>query len=93
VKNPTLDWRVPWSLPETRGTVWCAGISRSRLDGSDPLHPGGRVDHAGSYRRWPTDDMPDAFAIPRDVLDKIGGFDEERFPIHYDEADLNARIR
>jgi SAM-dependent methyltransferase len=37
--------------------------------------------------------MPDAFAIPREVLEKIGGFDEARFPIHYDEADVNARIR
>jgi len=40
-----------------------------------------------------TDDMPDALAIPRHVLEAVGGFDDQRFPFHYDEADLAARIR
>jgi GT2 family glycosyltransferase len=37
--------------------------------------------------------MPDAFAVPRTVLERLGGFDEVRFPFLYDEADLNARLR
>jgi len=37
--------------------------------------------------------MPDAFAVPRAVLETLDGLDEERFPFHYEEADLGARIR
>jgi len=37
--------------------------------------------------------MPDAFAVPRPVLEMVGGFDEVRFPFHYEEADLGRRIR
>jgi GT2 family glycosyltransferase len=37
--------------------------------------------------------MPDAFAVRRELLGTVGGFDEVRFPFHYDEADLGMRIR
>ena len=67
-------------------------------------HPPFAVDHPHEWplhgqwqlpdeQTWPTDDMPDAFAVPRTVLEAVGGLDEERFPFHYDEADLGARIR
>jgi GT2 family glycosyltransferase len=37
--------------------------------------------------------MPNALAVPREVLVAVGGFDEEHFPFHYDEGDLAQRIR
>ena len=74
------------------GTVWCAGIRRSRWTGQTRCILGGESNMPAAST-WHTDDMPDAFAVPRAVMEKLDGFDEERFPIHYDESDLTARIR
>jgi GT2 family glycosyltransferase len=74
------------------GTVWCGGIRRSDWTGlTHCLLRGQSILPAATT--WPTDDMPDAFAVPRAVLEAVSGFDEGRFPIHYEEADLGARIR
>ena len=74
------------------GTVWCGGIRRSEWTGlTRCLLRGQSV--LPAERTWATDDMPDAFAIPRGVLEATKGFDEEQFPIHYEESDLGARIR
>ena len=72
--------------------IWCGGVRRSmwttrtkflfrNTSGPPTTEP------------WATDEMPDAFAVPRKVLLKVDGFDEANFPFHYDEADLGARIR
>ena len=73
-------------------TIWCAGIHRSPWTTRTiwPLH--GRSDLPDELT-WPTDDMPDAFAVRRTVLETLDGLDEERFPFYFDEADLGARIR
>jgi GT2 family glycosyltransferase len=74
------------------GTVWCAGIRRSNWTTvTRCLFRGRSV--LPTTPSWHTDDTPDAFAVRRSVLEAVGGFDEERFPIHYDEGDLVARIR
>lgn len=74
------------------GTVWCGGIRRSPWTGHTQNLLGGRTE-LPDEPDWPTEDMPDAFAVPRRVLAGIDGFDDRRFPIHYEEADLGARIR
>jgi GT2 family glycosyltransferase len=74
------------------GTVWCGGVRRSPWTGRTQNLLGGRT-ALPDRPDWPTEDMPDAFAVPRPVLADLGGFDERRFPIHYEEADLGARIR
>ena len=91
-EDPGIGLASPVIFAGDSGTVWCAGINRSNwttltrciLRGKSvlPAEP-----------NWHTDDTPDAFAVPRFVLEAVGGFDEERFPIHYDEGDLVARIR
>ena len=75
-----------------QGTIWCAGIRRSPWTGRTHNLLGGRA-MSSEPSEWPTEDMPDAFAVPRVVLAEVGGFDDENFPIHYEEADLGARIR
>ena len=92
LSDPEIGLAGPVIFAGDSGTVWCAGISRSPWTGQTRCILGGESTMPAASI-WPTDDMPDAFAIPRDVLHKTGGFDEERFPIHYDEADLSARIR
>lgn len=74
------------------GTIWCGGIRRSRWTGQTHLQYSGQS-VIPDQPDWRTEDMPDAFAVPRTVLDAVGGLDEQRFPIHYEEADLGARIR
>jgi GT2 family glycosyltransferase len=74
------------------GTVWCGGIRRSGWTGVTRCRLRGRS-VLPAATTWHTDDMPDAFAVPRPVLEAVNGFDDERFPIHYDEADLAVRIR
>jgi len=74
------------------GTIWCAGIRRSRWTGQTHNLLGGRSSLPDTPN-WHTEDMPDAFAVPRLVLEELGGFDDRRFPIHYEEADLGVRIR
>ncbi len=75
-----------------QGTIWCGGITRSSWTGQTHHLLAGRSD-LPAEPTWLTEDMPDAFAVPRGVLEELGGFDDRRFPIHYDEADLGARIR
>jgi GT2 family glycosyltransferase len=72
--------------------IWCAGVNRSMWTTRTTfLHRG--ENGPLTTEPWSTDEMPDAFAVPRSVLTRIGGFDDFRFPFHYDEADLGARIR
>jgi GT2 family glycosyltransferase len=72
--------------------IWCGGVRRSMWTSRTTFLYRGSL-ALPLNASWPTDDMPDAFAVPRQVLDQLGGFDEVRFPFHYDEADLGERIR
>ena len=82
----------PLTLMGDTSVVWCAGIRRSFWTGRTRFRfRGNTLDLGDSV--WPTDEMPNCFLIPRWVLKKIAGFDEVRFPFHYDEADLGIRIR
>ncbi len=38
-------------------------------------------------------EVANAFMVRREVLDMVGGFDEQRFPMDMDEADLCLRVR
>jgi GT2 family glycosyltransferase len=73
-------------------SVWCGGIYRSMWTTKTTFILQGHSD-LPTQASWPTLEMPDAFAVPRSVLNQIGGFDETRYPFHYDEADLGQRIR
>jgi hypothetical protein len=70
-----------------------AGVKRNLLTGRTIFVGKGEED-LGQYQ-YPivSDDIPNAFMVRREIFDKIGFFDEERFPIHYDEADFGMRVR
>jgi GT2 family glycosyltransferase len=74
------------------GIILSGGIRRSRW--TTLTHPilGGQS-KLPEASMWPIEDMNDAFAVPRAVLEHVGGLNEELFPFHYEEADLGARIR
>ena len=90
---PGTGLAAPVIFAGDSGTIWCGGIRRSEWTGLTRCLFRGQSLLPASTASWPTDDTPDAFAIPRAVLERVKGFDDERFPIHYDEADLGARIR
>jgi len=90
--DPDVGLVGPVILAGDSDTVWCAGIIRSEWTGRTFCILGGETDFP-TEQVWETDDMPDAFAVPRAVLDKLDGFDEQNFPIHYDESDFTSRIR
>jgi GT2 family glycosyltransferase len=70
--------------------VWCGGIQRSMWTTRTTLmHRGGSLP---DLETWPTEGPPDSLAVPRDVLEKIDGFDEVNFTFGHDEADLDMRI-
>jgi GT2 family glycosyltransferase len=72
--------------------VWCGGIRRSMWTTKTTFLYHG-LSHLPDAKLWETADMPNAFALRRSVLERVGGFDAERFPTHYDEADLMMRVR
>ena len=90
--DSTVGLAAPVVFAGDSGTIWCAGITRSLWTGQTRCILGGESD-APADSVWDTDDMPDAFAVPRTVLERLDGFDETHFPIHYDESDFTARIR
>jgi O-methyltransferase len=90
--NDNVGLAGPVILAGDSNTIWCAGIARSPWTGQTRCILGGEHD-APSDSIWATDDMPDAFMVRRSVLETLDGFDEENFPIHYDESDFTARVR
>lgn len=82
---------APVILRGNSGEIWCAGVSRSRWSGRTrfrtevPLGPPG-------YDGWDTMDLPDACVVRTGLIQAIGGYDEGRFPMHREEADLTCRI-
>lgn len=75
------------------GTVWCAGIERDYWTSVTTFLDRGKdkAELGDEPRR--SEDFPNAFMVRRDVFERCGGFDSDRFPIHYDEADFCQRVR
>jgi GT2 family glycosyltransferase len=90
--HPEWGLIAPVIFGDNRTDVWCAGIRRS-MRTTRTRFLNGETAIGNSSEAWPTDDAPDAFAVRVEVLRRIGGFDQERFPFHYDEADLCQRVR
>lgn len=83
---------APISLIGSSNVIWCSGIFRTPLLG--------RTISPGTFTNWDrqniitsTCDAPNAFMIPRRVLEELDGFDSLRFPIHFEEADIGERMR
>jgi GT2 family glycosyltransferase len=75
-----------------QGTIWCAGIEFSRWTGIARCKGIGESEPPETSPRWATAGMPDAFALRREVLERVGGLDEVAFPFSGDELDLGKRV-
>ncbi|HUE06862.1 MAG TPA: glycosyltransferase [Acidimicrobiales bacterium] len=91
-----LDERVgiagPVIYSGDEGTIWCASLAFSRWTGLTRCVGIGETEPPDPGPRWPTAGMPDAFALRRDVLERVNGLDEIVFPFCGEEFDLNRRV-
>jgi len=74
------------------GTIWCGGVRQSRWTGISRCLWKGMSEPLDQRSAWPTSAVPDAFALPRAVLDRVGGLDEITFPMCGEEYDLAERV-
>lgn len=74
------------------GKIWCAGVRRLALTGQTIYIGYGADDWDETWSRNTTE-LPNCFAVRRDIFNSIGGFDSRLFPINFEEADLAARLK
>jgi len=73
--------------------IWCAGIKRSMVTSLTKRIGRDEIDNGQFNGLIESNDFPNAFMLKREIVKKVGLFDEKNFPIHYDEADLGERVR
>ena len=71
--------------------IWWAGTKRDMM--TSRTYFVGRDLPLPNEEVWETDDFPNAFMIKREIIKKIGMFDDKIFAIQYDEADFGMRVR
>jgi hypothetical protein len=72
--------------------VWCGRVKRHRITSLTTFPERGKY-NVKSSGILESDEFPNAFMIRREVIEKVGLFDEVVFPIHNDEGDLCNRVR
>jgi len=73
--------------------IWCATVKRSWIS-SVTTFVGRNQTNDVVFGSWmESEDFPNAFMVRKRVFKEVGLFDEETFPIHYDEADFCQRVR
>ena len=73
--------------------VWCAGIKRGMVTSLTTFIGRDEIDKGQFSELIESEDFPNAFMIKKEVIERIGLFDEENFVIHYDEADFGRRVK
>jgi GT2 family glycosyltransferase len=72
------------------GTLWCLAVYRTPY----LLRTIFETRASETARaRVPSEGFPNCFLVVRDEFEAVGGFDEERFPQHFEESDLAQRLR
>ena len=62
------------------------------MDGPHPLRAIGEPEPPGTLAQWPTDGVPDMYALRHEVLERVGGLDDRAFPMCGEEYDLAKRV-
>ncbi len=75
-----------------QGTVWCAGLEISKWTGLTRCVAIGEPEPPGTLAQWPTDGVPDMYALRHEVLERVGGLDDRAFPMCGEEYDLAERV-
>jgi FkbM family methyltransferase len=91
IETPGVGLVTPVIYAGDSDRVWLGGTSRSVWTGITRCQYHGRSGLPDADT-WPTHGAPDLSAVRRDVLEETGGFEEHRFPMGEDEADLFMRL-
>lgn len=73
---------------EDPGQIWCSGVSRNYLT-STTRFSNSKPDYSTDC--YPTEDIPNAFMVRKNVFEKVGHFDQDLFAQHMEEADFCQR--
>jgi GT2 family glycosyltransferase len=73
--------------------IWCAGVKRNYLTTVTTIVSRDEIDLGQFKNPIESEDFPNAFMIRKSIMRQIGLFDEDAFPIHYDESDFCKRVR
>ncbi len=95
-KNPNVGVCAPLMLYHGSDIIWCAGIRRNMITSKTTYLFNGKSLRDVSLPEIieSSDDFPNCFMIRAKIVKKYGIlFNEEEFPIHYDEADFCYRVR
>ncbi len=73
--------------------IWCAGVRRNYWTTITKLIGFNTKNRRLFKEPYESDDFPNAFMVKREVFEKLGLFNSNLFPIHYDEADFCQRVK
>ena len=73
--------------------IWCAGIRRNYWTTITKFIGFNTIDREQFRKPYESEDFPNAFMVRREVFEKVGLFNSELFPIHYDEGNFCQRVR
>lgn len=93
-KHPEVGVTGPimYFLGESK-RIWCAGVKRNYWTTITKYIGFNTIDTNQIKEPYDSEDLPNAFMIRREVIEKIGLFNSKLFPIHYDEGDFYQRVR
>jgi hypothetical protein len=92
--NPSVGIVAPvMYYYKQKDLIWCAGIKRNYYTSLTTFINRGKTGDEKLVPIIESEDFPNAFLIRRKVINHIGFFDSNHFPIHYDEADFCRRAR
>ncbi len=73
--------------------IWWATTERNMMTSKTSFPLRDKISNGQYNRIINSKDIPNAFVIRRNVIEKVGLFDDKNFVIHYEEADFGERVR
>lgn len=83
---------APVAILGTSDLIWCAGVERGRWLGHTRFLCAGRLREDADIPQNSLE-FPNCFAVRREALEALHGFDHARFPMHFSEAEFFKRFR
>lgn len=73
--------------------IWCVSIKRNMITSLTKFIGKGEID-TGQYNRLIRSyEFPNAFMLSKEIVNKVGLFNDKELPFMYDEADFGERVR
>jgi len=73
--------------------IWCAGVKINYYNTITKFIGRDTIDDGTFDKIIESDAFPNAFIVPRKVIEKVGMLNSKLFPIHYDEGDFCNRVK